>query len=202
MKTSAGLSKVLFVFPMLILVFFLSQSTLHGFNLSSPACPPFTGDTLLAIRAPIGTQLEVPIPEAVSQVFLLKIPIGACTFCLSHISHRACVSRSSTDKENTRYVWRVRLVPLRFCWSIRTRPVPLPSFCPSLLQMTSFRASLRRRLPPSCPLPPPRSIYTHTRASSLQSLLFMHRTAYYIIPAVVNLSTRLQFKCFQFAYLI
>ncbi|XP_035499172.1 transcription factor E2F4 [Scophthalmus maximus] len=28
-------------------------------------CGAFTGDTLLAIRAPIGTQLEVPIPEAV-----------------------------------------------------------------------------------------------------------------------------------------
>ncbi|CAK6969222.1 transcription factor E2F4 [Scomber scombrus] len=35
------------------------------FNVSPPPCPPFTGDTLLAIRAPIGTQLEVPIPEAV-----------------------------------------------------------------------------------------------------------------------------------------
>ncbi|XP_042352385.1 transcription factor E2F4 isoform X1 [Plectropomus leopardus] len=31
-------------------------------------CGAFKGDTLLAIRAPIGTQLEVPIPEAVSYV--------------------------------------------------------------------------------------------------------------------------------------
>uniref|UniRef100_A0A672ZHA9 E2F transcription factor 4 n=1 Tax=Sphaeramia orbicularis TaxID=375764 RepID=A0A672ZHA9_9TELE len=31
-------------------------------------CGAFKGDTLLAIRAPIGTQLEVPIPETVSHV--------------------------------------------------------------------------------------------------------------------------------------
>jgi len=29
-------------------------------------CKSFTGDTLLAIQAPSGTQLEVPIPEVVS----------------------------------------------------------------------------------------------------------------------------------------
>lgn len=33
----------------------------------------FIGDTLLAIRAPIGTQLEVPIPESVSSVYIFSI---------------------------------------------------------------------------------------------------------------------------------
>lgn len=38
---------------------------LISFTNSSPSPLP-SGDTLLAIRAPIGTQLEVPVPEAVS----------------------------------------------------------------------------------------------------------------------------------------
>lgn len=149
----------------------------HSFNLLSPACPSFAGETLLAIRAPIGTQLEVPIPETVSHVcMLLHVPQVQLFVVWSLVSDRlfVCVSRSSTDKENTRSVWRVHLVPSRCCWSIRTRPVPLPLFCPSLLQMTSFRTSQHRRLPPSCPVLPPRS--TQISAFSMQSILFMYWT--------------------------
>lgn len=187
-KTSVELSKVFF--PPWCSIYFITFAFFchdqHSFNLSPHACPPFTGDTLLAIRAPIGTQLEVPIPEAVSHVCISNVPQVRLRVVFSHVSNRVfcvCVSRSSTDKESTRYVWRVRLVPSRFCWSIRTRPVPLLLFCPSLLQMTSFRTSQHRRLPPSCPLLPPRS--TQISAFSMQSVLFKYWTAYYIIPAVV-----------------
>lgn len=80
------------------------------------------------------------------------------TAVLSHISDELIVyvSRSSMDRGNTRSVWRVQLVPLRFCWSIRTRLVPLLLFCPSRLQMTSFRTSQHQRLPPNHPQLPPR----------------------------------------------
>ncbi|CDQ91144.1 unnamed protein product [Oncorhynchus mykiss] len=36
-------------------------------------CSAFKGDTLLAIRAPTGTQLEVPIPESVSVCIIIPI---------------------------------------------------------------------------------------------------------------------------------
>ena len=36
-------------------------------------CKSFKGDTLLAIQAPSGTQLEVPIPEAVRIIYFLVI---------------------------------------------------------------------------------------------------------------------------------
>lgn len=47
---------------------------------------PFSsGDTLLAIRAPIGTQLEVPIPESVSYV------CGVCISCTPFIQLLLCL---------------------------------------------------------------------------------------------------------------
>ena len=47
--------------------FFLVYDKLrNSLYYSSPASSFSSGDTLLAIRAPIGTQLEVPIPESVS----------------------------------------------------------------------------------------------------------------------------------------
>lgn len=69
------------------------------------------------------------------------------------------LSRSSTDRGNTRSVSRAQLAPLRFYWSTKTRPVPPLWFYPSLLRMTSFRVSPRQRqhLPLSSPLSPPRS---------------------------------------------
>lgn len=77
---------------------------------------------------------------------------------LSNISNELVVFvfRSSMDRGNTRSVWRVQLVPLRFCWSIRTRPVPLLLFCPSRLQMTYFRTSQHQHLPPNYPQQPHR----------------------------------------------
>lgn len=86
---------------------------------------------------------------------------------LSHVSDwLSFSSRSSTDRENTRSVSRVHLVPSRFCWSTRTRPVPLLLFCLSLLQMMSFKASQHRYLPLSRPPLPPRS--TETSAFSME----------------------------------
>lgn len=52
--------------------------------------PPSTGDTLLAIRAPIGTQLEVPIPESVSDVCGGFSSLGSGC-CFTHVSDCACV---------------------------------------------------------------------------------------------------------------
>lgn len=77
--------------------------------------------------------------------------------------------RSSTVSGNTRSASRVLLVPSRSCWSIRTRPVPLLLFCPSLLQMTSFKTSQHRRPPLSR-----RPLLSHRSASSMQWALFMH----------------------------
>ena len=79
----------------------------------------------------------------------------SCPLLLSRVTDPVSVSRSPMGRGNTRSVSRVHLVLSRFCWSIRTRPVPLLLFCPSLLQMTSFRTS--QHLPPSRPLLPPRS---------------------------------------------
>ena len=38
----------------------------HAYVTHEDICKCFNGDTLLAVQAPSGTQLEVPIPEAVS----------------------------------------------------------------------------------------------------------------------------------------
>uniref|UniRef100_A0A672ZHH8 E2F transcription factor 4 n=1 Tax=Sphaeramia orbicularis TaxID=375764 RepID=A0A672ZHH8_9TELE len=43
---------------------------------SFPVCAFSAGDTLLAIRAPIGTQLEVPIPETVNPPFSNLLTLG------------------------------------------------------------------------------------------------------------------------------
>lgn len=59
----------------------LTNSLCH----SSPASPSSSGDTLLAIRAPIGTQLEVPIPESVSQM------CGLCTLNASFVQSLLCL---------------------------------------------------------------------------------------------------------------
>ena len=84
MKTFVELLKVLVSHAYLYTVEFHSFVT-SFFQLS----PPFltsTGDTLLAIRAPIGTQLEVPIPEAVSNMgslcILCPIRSGYCFVCV------------------------------------------------------------------------------------------------------------------------
>lgn len=80
-----------------------------------------------------------------------------------HVSdHLFVLSRSSMDRGNTRSVSRAHLVPSRFYWSTRTHPVPPLLFCPSLLQMMSFKASRHRQqhLPHSSPLLPLRSIMT------------------------------------------
>lgn len=45
--------------------------------------PLSSGDTLLAIRAPIGTQLEVPIPESVGYVRCLFGPAPSCVLCIT-----------------------------------------------------------------------------------------------------------------------
>lgn len=76
----------------------------------------------------------------------------------SHVARFRVSSRSSTDRGNTRSVSRAQLVPLRFYWSTKTRPVPPRSFYPSLLRMMSFRVSphQRQHLPLSSPLSPPR----------------------------------------------
>lgn len=142
----------------------------------SLACPSSSGDTLLAIRAPIGTQLEVPIPESVSYVRHFLRSLGPATV-LSLVSDWVYVflSRSSTDRGNTRSVSRVHLVPSRFCWSIRTRPVPLLLFCPSLLQMTSFKTSQRQHLPLSRSLLPPRSISFLYAISSIYVSVYCER---------------------------
>lgn len=48
---------------------FCTSKPSFGDSLSPPPPPRLSsGDTLLAIRAPIGTQLEVPVPEAVSWI--------------------------------------------------------------------------------------------------------------------------------------
>lgn len=103
--------------------------------------------------------------------------LGPAT-ALSHVSDWVYVflSRSSTDRGNTRSVSRVHLDPLRFCLSIRTHPAPLPLFCPSLLQMTSFKASQRRHLPLIRPLLPPRS--TQISAFSMQLALSPYSSVY------------------------
>lgn len=143
--------------------FFFSFCVLHIYSLkysfhhSSPACPSSSGDTLLAIRAPIGTQLEVPIPEAVSYVCGILPVFIQMLLCLMSQTVDVFLSRSLTARGNTRFVSRVHLVPSRFCWSIRTRPVPLLLFCPSLLQMMSFKASQHQHLPLCRPLLSPRS---------------------------------------------
>lgn len=76
----------------------------------------------------------------------------------SHVARFRVSSRSSTDRGNTRSVSRAQLVPLRFYWSTKTRPVPPRWFYPSLLRMMSFRVSphQRQHLPLSSPLSPPR----------------------------------------------
>lgn len=66
-----------------------------------------------------------------------------------------CLCRRSTDKGNTRSASRALLVPSRFYWSTRTLPVPLLLFCPSRLQMTSFKGY--QHLPLSSPRQPHRS---------------------------------------------
>lgn len=123
--------------------------------------PLSSGDTLLAIRAPIGTQLEVPVPEAVS--YGVCFGLYLIQLLLFHVSdHLFVLSRSSMDRGNTRSVSRAHLVPSRFYWSTRTHPVPPLLFCPSLLQMMSFKASQHQQqhLPHSSLLLPPRSIMT------------------------------------------
>lgn len=109
--------------------------------------------------------------------FCFLCSLGPATV-LSSVSDWVYVflSRSSTDRGNTRSVSRVHLVPLRSCWSIRTRPVPLLLFCPSLHQMMSFKTSQRRHLPLSCPLLPPRS--TQISAFSMWLVLFMYWSVY------------------------
>lgn len=126
-----------------------------------PPSPLSSGDTLLAIRAPIGTQLEVPVPEAVSYVYGVCFGLYLIQLLLFHVSdHLFVLYRSSMDRGNTRSVSRAHLVPLRFYWSTRTHPVPPLLFCPSLPQMMSFKASRHQQqhLPHSSPLLPPRSI--------------------------------------------
>lgn len=52
----------------------------------------FAGDTLLAIRAPIGTQLEVPIPEAVSCVCMVCVgQVHLLLFCFMSQTGCLCV---------------------------------------------------------------------------------------------------------------
>lgn len=155
MKISVGHLKVIVSRAWICRHFALSLKS--NFSHSPPPRPPSTGDTLLAIRAPIGTQLEVPIPESVSDVCTGFSSVLSGPVVVSLISPTVRVCRFSMDSENTRSVLKVHLVPLKFYWSIKTPPVPLPLFCPFLLQMTSYRTSQLQHLPPRCPLPPHRS---------------------------------------------
>ena len=60
---------------------------------SSLACSSTSGDTLLAIRAPIGTQLEVPIPESVSSVcaFVCFLSSFGSSYCFFFLKPGLCV---------------------------------------------------------------------------------------------------------------
>lgn len=53
-----------------------------------PFGPFSTGDTLLAIRAPNGTQLEVPIPESVS--YMCDIFFSSSCCCVCRLRERMC----------------------------------------------------------------------------------------------------------------
>ncbi len=43
----------------------------HAYVTHEDICKCFTGETLLAVQAPSGTQLEVPVPEPVCIIFLM-----------------------------------------------------------------------------------------------------------------------------------
>lgn len=172
MKTSVERSKVTMQHDQCYF-FSVSVPRFRVSKFPSLAFPSSTGDTLLAIRAPIGTQLEVPIPEAVSHAitYLSQTHLVLFSFkCVTQVC--PCPSRSLMDKGNTRFDWRVHPVPLRSCWSTRTHPVPLLLFCRSLLQMTSSRASQHRHPPPCSPLRPHRSSHITSFLCNWSGLCF------------------------------
>lgn len=62
-------------------------------------------------------------------------------------------SRSLKDRGSTKSTSKAQPVPLRFCWSTRTRPAPPQSCCQFPLQTKFSRASRHRRRPLSLPFP-------------------------------------------------
>ncbi len=54
----------------------------HAYVTHEDICKCFSGETLLAVQAPSGTQLEVPIPEPVSQYLLCFMVLFSVVTCI------------------------------------------------------------------------------------------------------------------------
>lgn len=76
-------------------------------------CDAFSGDTLLAVMAPSGTQLEVPVPEMVNMHFFAFIIFFFG--CLSSPS-LYCWFRATVVRKSTRWTCEVTQLPSRWCW--------------------------------------------------------------------------------------